>query len=142
MHNKRVRRLIAMIMTVITVGAQSPITAMAGEMTEDIVAEASADEEETSVESADTVETEVSSNAAEETDEISEDTAVDVSTPEEETVEAGEDETEYSSEGFALTEADYAAKQAIRDHGLLENFAKLTEGVDYSSNEMIFLADS
>ncbi|MCR5119672.1 MAG: S8 family serine peptidase, partial [Lachnospiraceae bacterium] len=46
------------------------------------------------------------------------------------------------SEGFALTEADYAAKQAIRDHGLLENFAKLTEGVDYSSNEMIFLADS
>lgn len=134
MRNLKVRRLIAMIMTVITVGAQSPLTAYATELTDDTtVAETAADEEETSEEA---VTPQISNNEAENSAET-DDAAV-----EENAVQPEETETETVTEGFALTEADFAAKKALRDHNVLEQFASLTEGVDYASNEVFFTADT
>ena len=134
MRNLKVRRLIAMIMTVITVGAQSPLTAYATELTDDTtVAETAADEEETSEEA---VTPQISNNEAENSAET-DDAAV-----EENAVQPEETETETVTEGFALTEADFAAKKALRDHNVLEQFASLTEGVDYASNELFFTADT
>ncbi|MCR4584959.1 MAG: S8 family serine peptidase [Lachnospiraceae bacterium] len=156
MRNLKVRRLIAMIMTVITVGAQSPMTAMAGELTDDVTtAETVADEEETSdetaeameeavSETADTEEKQVSDNTAD-TNEVSEpeaenDAPVEDVTAEAESVET--DETETVSEGFALTEEQYAAKSAVKAHNGLEDFASFVEGVDYAANEVVLSADS